>query len=135
MLPTSRRLHTERDILRLLRTGARKRDALLQLVAAPGQSTVSRAAVVVSKQVAKRATVRNTLRRRVQAALPKLLAATLKPTDVLIRLSPASAAVPAKALLTSLTNLWPIHGVPNSHSPQQRHRPYPAIPARPLTRP
>ncbi|MEK7518618.1 MAG: ribonuclease P protein component [Patescibacteria group bacterium] len=135
MLPTSRRLHTERDILRLLRTGARKRDALLQLVATPGQSTVSRAAVVVSKQVAKRATVRNLLRRRVQAALPKLLSATTQPTDVLIRLSPASAAAKAKDLLTSLVNLWPHHGVPNSYRPQQRHRPHPAVPARPFPRP
>lgn len=134
MLPRQQRLHADRDIRRLLQRGARRRNEVLHITAAPSTAAQSRVAVVVSKQVAKRATDRNRIRRQVQAMLPALLQSTAPPTDILIRIAPAAAHANRDAIRSALANLWPTHGV--THLPTTRRpRRTPAVPANSLPRP
>lgn len=120
MLPRSARLHTDRDIARVLRQGFRRKHLYLQVMLAPGTARVSRAAVVVSKQVAKRATDRNRLRRQVQAVLPKALALLPGPVDALVRLLPPAATSTRNDLIAALRTTWPTH-VP-THAPHSSRR-------------
>ncbi len=120
MLPRGARLHAERDIARVLRQGLRRTHPFLQVLLAAGTARVSRAAVVVSKQVAKRATVRNRLRRQVQAVLPKALALLPEPVDAIVRLSPPAAKAKRNELIAALRTTWPTH-VP-THSPRTSYR-------------
>ncbi|MFA6042657.1 MAG: ribonuclease P protein component [Patescibacteria group bacterium] len=135
MLPRPRRLHRERDILRVLRTGPRKQGRLVQLVVTPSAHVVSRATVVVAKSVHKRAVVRNQVRRRLQALLPTFLPRTPEAIDVLVRALPASATATSATFRTELTALWPTHAPRLSPRASQPHRRHPRVPARPLARP
>lgn len=120
MLPRGARLHTERDITRVLRQGLRRTHPFLQVTLSAGATRVSRAAVVVSKQVAKRATDRNRLRRQVQAVLPKALALLPMPVDAIVRLLPPAAKAKRNDLIAALRITWPTHVPP--HAPRSSHR-------------
>jgi len=120
MLPRPARLHTDRDIARVLRQGVRRKHHYLQVILAPGTASVSRAAVVVSKQVAKRATVRNRLRRQVQAVLPKALALLPDPVDALVRLFPPATTATRNDLIAALRTTWPTHVPRHPHRPPYR---------------
>lgn len=122
MLPRGARLHTERDITRVLRQGIRRTHPLLQVMLTAGSARVSRAAVVVSKQVAKRATVRNRLRRQVQAVLPKALALLPDPVDAIVRLLPPSAKTTRNELIDALRTTWPSHVPTHPSRPQIRRK-------------
>lgn len=120
MLPRAARLHTDRDIARVLRWGVRRKHPYLQIILAPGLAATSRATVVVSKQVAKRATVRNRLRRQVQAVLPKALALLPGAVDALVRLYPPAATATRNDLIAALRTTWPTHVPHDPHRPPHR---------------
>ncbi|MEK7631860.1 MAG: ribonuclease P protein component [Patescibacteria group bacterium] len=120
MLPRIARLHADRDILRVLRQGIRRKHPYLQVTLAAGTARASRAAVVVSKQVSKRATDRNRLRRQVQAVLPKALALLPGPVDALIRLFPPAAKATRNDLIAALRTTWPTHAP--THAPRSPNR-------------
>ena len=117
MLPKNHRLHLEKDILRVLRVGHRRRDENLQLIYIPSPLPKSRACVIVSKKVAKKAHDRNKVRRQVQALLPKYLKLAQKSLDVIVRVN-STANFKQKNFDTSLKHLWLNYDQPR---PTHRH--------------
>jgi ribonuclease P protein component len=105
------RLHKEKDILKILRIGRRRRNEVLQIIYIPGQAMNSRACVVVSKKITKKAHERNKIRRQIQALLPIYLRTTERPLDIIIRVN-SSAGLKQENFNLSLKNLWPNHGQP-----------------------
>ena len=72
MLARENRLRTGRDIERVFRRGRWGGGELLQLKAWRSGLAMSRAVVIVSKKVSKKAVERNTIRRRVAAQLAQM---------------------------------------------------------------
>lgn len=88
MLPRQHRLTTTTEIEKIYTQGRRLFHPLMRLVHRPASESVSRATVVVSKRVDRRAVERNRLKRSVRAALPDLLALQTTPKDMIIILQP-----------------------------------------------
>jgi ribonuclease P protein component len=91
----------------------------LQIVVEAGLTKNSRAAVITSKNVSKKAVVRNQIRRRIQALLPTLLK-KVSPIDVIIRVAPGAVKENSTSLRENLSQLWPTH-VPAPSNNYQRH--------------
>ncbi|RJO59612.1 ribonuclease P protein component [Candidatus Parcubacteria bacterium] len=106
MLPRVQRLQQEKEIMRVLRFGRRRRVADLQIIYLPGQKVQSRACVVVSKKISKKAHERNHLRRLTHALLPRFLKTLEAPLDLVIRLN-STFNFKQKNLEKSLTYVWP----------------------------
>lgn len=119
MLPRAHRLHQERDILRVLRNGRRRSLGPLQIIVNLGSAKVSRAAVITSKNVSKKAVVRNKIRRRIQALLPHFLKVP-SPIDVIIRVARGAENANSATLRSTLSQLWPTH-VPTPSNYHQRN--------------
>lgn len=73
MLPRSRRVRLTADIQTVYSKGVKSYHSLLRISALPTTQAHSRATVVVSKRVHGNAVVRNRIKRRVRAALQRLL--------------------------------------------------------------
>jgi ribonuclease P protein component len=85
MLGPTNRLRKRPDIDRVYKRGVYgSGEGLLSLKAATGTSPVSRAVVVVSKKVDKRAVVRNRIRRRLLGALARIWATVPAGYDIVI---------------------------------------------------
>jgi ribonuclease P protein component len=85
MLKAENRLRKNADINRVYKRGSYGSGGdLLSVKAAPGNGTVARAVVVVSKKVDKRAVVRNRIRRRLLGALAEIWATVPDGYDIVI---------------------------------------------------
>ena len=85
MLGAANRLRTRRDIDRVYKKGSYgSGEGFISLKAAPGHAELSRAVIVVSKKVDKRAVVRNTIRRRLAASLAGIWATVPTGYDIVI---------------------------------------------------
>ncbi|MCC7543596.1 ribonuclease P protein component [bacterium] len=84
MLARASRLRRNRDIVRVLKRGRILRTSHLKLYALSSSLQNSRATVVISKKVDKRATVRNRNRRRVIEIVRELLPQLQGHFDILI---------------------------------------------------
>lgn len=83
MLQQQNRFHGRRSVVKVLRSGHSRRGADFS-IRKTNTNNPSRIAVVVSKKVDKRAVVRNTIRRRVVAAIADLLKGGLRGDVVVV---------------------------------------------------
>ncbi|PIS40614.1 MAG: ribonuclease P protein component [Candidatus Kerfeldbacteria bacterium CG08_land_8_20_14_0_20_43_14] len=109
VLPRFQRLHQEKDIRKVLRFGQKRRDENLQLIFSPNPKPNSRACVIISKKIAKKAHERNKIRRQIQALLPKYLKSQPRPLDIIIRVN-SQAEFKQKNFDNSLNRLWLNYG-------------------------
>jgi ribonuclease P protein component len=84
MLPQKNRLHLQRDIERVQKTGRATRGELFSLRFSSGQSEVSRFCFIVSKKVSKKAVERNRVVRWARESVGGLLPALIGVYDVII---------------------------------------------------
>ena len=85
--------------------GKRLQGALFSLLYAPLSGRSSRAAVVVSKKVAAKAVVRNTLKRRARAALQKTLPSLKRPLTLVFQAKQGAAGAPSGAITRDIEAL------------------------------
>ncbi len=90
MLPKQNRLRAERDIKKVFKKGRRVITPLFRYQVLKTNAEETRFAVVVSTKVAKRATVRNLIKRRVRESLREILETVPKGFDVVIQARSAS---------------------------------------------
>lgn len=102
MLAARNRLKHGRDIARVFSRGRYGASGPISIKAAPTSLTESRAVVVVSKKVSKRATVRNRIRRRLVAILADEWATVAPGYDIVITVREDIEALPASQLRTDL---------------------------------
>lgn len=105
MLARRQRLHRHRDITAVVRRGRTfaGRLLVLQALSSPGQPT--RFVIVVSKQVAKRAVVRNRVKRQLRAVLADLAPAIRPGISLLVRVRPAALNQPTPTLHQEIQRL------------------------------
>jgi ribonuclease P protein component len=84
MLPRKNRLHLQRDIERVRKTGRVVRGELFMLRFSPGQSNNSRSCFIVSKKVSKKAVERNRVARWARESAKGPLLSTNGIYDVII---------------------------------------------------
>jgi ribonuclease P protein component len=96
MLPRSARLRKERDHEHVRRTGRRASDQFLSVKALQTQNTRPRVAVVISKKVDKRATVRNRIRRQILAKIEQKYKKLKPGTDIVVIIRPGISALTSK---------------------------------------
>lgn len=96
MLVASNRLRSRRDIARVFQRGRFATDGPVSVKVAANHLDYSRAVVVVSKKVSKKAVVRNRIRRRVAAVLAAEWATVTPGYDIVVTLRDdvAEAAAP-----------------------------------------
>ncbi|MFO0702440.1 MAG: ribonuclease P protein component [Candidatus Andersenbacteria bacterium] len=105
MLAAGNRLRRTRDIERVRGAGRSVGSKLLHIRFTSNHRSTSRATVVVSTRTAKRATVRNRIKRQVRAVLAPLLPRLSPPRDLMV-------IVHAAALQVSFTELRAtLHGM------------------------
>jgi len=104
MLPRSRRLTSDRDFRAFGRGSQTRRGRYVHLKTKPTRATQSRFGFIVSRRVAKRATDRNTLKRRLRHISGKL-PAQQPAQDILIIAQPGAAGQPTKQLQQELLSL------------------------------
>lgn len=110
MLSKTERL-SRQDFTRFFASGSRTHSSFLTLIYTP--ATTLRAAVVVSKKVAKKAHERNTIRRRLYAAIERFRIEQGLKGVVIVVAKPAVAGLPRlkqRAELTSLLSRLPKGG-------------------------
>ncbi|MAG12131.1 MAG: ribonuclease P protein component [Parcubacteria group bacterium] len=90
MLPKANRLRAEKDIKKVFKKGRRMMTPLFRFQILQTNAEQTRFAVVVSTKVAKRATVRNLIKRRVRESLREILETVPKGYDVVIQARTAS---------------------------------------------
>lgn len=106
MLPRARRLTATSEIEQVYKQGRRVFHPLVRLVYCSGVQAASRATVVVSKQVDKRAVERNRLKRIVRALLPELLTnLTHLPKDLIFIVQPSARGTTRLQLITAVRQL------------------------------
>lgn len=99
MLAAPHRLRKPRDITRVYKRGVYgAAEGQLSLKAAPSGQPVSRAVIVVSKKVDKRAVIRNKIRRRLAAALAELWATVPDGYDIVVSVHSDLSGLPAARL-------------------------------------
>lgn len=98
MLPRQQRLRFSTDIQAVYAQGAKAYHPLFRLLALPTRLASSRATVVVSKRVDKRAVVRNQVKRRLRALLLQRLQLCKKPHDIVLLAQPKAAKATAAEL-------------------------------------
>ncbi|MBW4061650.1 ribonuclease P protein component [Candidatus Saccharibacteria bacterium] len=104
MLKANNRLRQRRDIDRVYKRGTYGSAAgLLTVKAASGANRPSRAVVVVSKKIDKRAVVRNRLRRRLLGSLLEIWATVPDGYDIVISVHRDFRAAPSTELTAALT--------------------------------
>ena len=86
MLAASNRLRSRRDIARVFQRGRFGADGPVSVKAGPNRLNYSRAVVVVSKKVSKKAVVRNRIRRRVAAVMAAEWATVTPGYDIVVTL-------------------------------------------------
>ncbi len=102
MLSRRYRLRNRHDFNRVYRAGKSVRSSLMTLRCLANGSATSRAAVVVSTKVAKRATVRNRLRRRIHAQLTQLWPQLAPGYDLIISFNQDASSLPPIELTAQL---------------------------------
>ncbi|MBI2416189.1 MAG: ribonuclease P protein component [Candidatus Kerfeldbacteria bacterium] len=102
MLISAQRLRHTKDITAVYQYGHKRGHRLLRLYAKPSQLSHSRATVVVSQQVDRRAVGRNLIKRRLRAALTMILPNLAAPHDIVIVANPAAAKADYQALQQAL---------------------------------
>jgi len=115
VLPRAQRLRTDRDIRTALRVGDRRNGPNLGLRIRPHPELPARFAFVISKQVSKRAVVRNQLRRRLREIVRAL---TPPAADVVVIARPSAIRQTVPQLRTELIQLL----TPRSRAPHPRLR-------------
>ncbi|MBI4407205.1 MAG: ribonuclease P protein component [Candidatus Kerfeldbacteria bacterium] len=98
MLPRQQRLRLSADIQAVYARGMKSYHPLFRLLALPTKLAQSRATVVVSKRVDKRAAVRNQVKRRLRALLLRRLKTLSQPHDVVLLVQPKAAKATAAEL-------------------------------------
>lgn len=106
MLASANHLRKASDITRVYRRGTYGAGGgLFSLKAAPSGQTLSRAVVVVSKKVSKRAVARNRMRRRLAALLQEIWTTVPGGYDIVVSVHTAEVAdIPADTLRQKLTS-------------------------------
>lgn len=99
MLAAPNRLRKPRDITRVYKRGVYgSAEGLLSLKAAASGQAQTRAVIVVSKKVDKRAVVRNKIRRRLSAALAEIWATVPTGYDIVVSVHSDISGLPAARL-------------------------------------
>ena len=107
MLSRDKRLRKERDIAKVYRKGRYGGGTNLQVKSLSTGFPSSRAAIVVSKKISKRAVVRNRIKRRLAAILRESWQ-TVKPGyDIVITARADVAETPAAAVERLQPQVWP----------------------------
>jgi ribonuclease P protein component len=102
MLAREKRLRKERDIARVYHKGRYGRGANIQAKCLSTGLPTSRAAIVVSKKISKKAVVRNRIKRRLSAYLSGSWQ-TVKPGyDIVLTVRSDISAIPAAELATEV---------------------------------
>lgn len=103
MLKSVNHLKKNHDIMRVYRRGAYgSGSGLLSVKAAPNGILHSRAVVVVSKKIDKRAVVRNRIRRRLNGRLAEIWTTVAGGYDIVISVHMDLSELPTQQLATSL---------------------------------
>lgn len=105
MLPQARRLKKEKDINRVLKGGKTFKEAFLSLRVAVNQAGDSRFGFVVSSRVAKKATSRNRIKRRMSETIRLRLPRIKKGFDALILTFPGTDKLSFSELEETLDKL------------------------------
>lgn len=103
MLPAAQRLRRTSDIQSVYKTGKVAYTSFFRVLAKTTQFTQSRATVIVSTRVSKKATERNRLKRRVRVVLRDLLTQTKGTHDIVIIAQPKAVAIDFSQLAAALT--------------------------------
>ena len=106
MLPRSGRLFLEKDIERVLRLGHARHHVFFTLKAAPNQLGKNRATVVVGTKVSKKATERNTLKRRLRVVLADVVLPKMAGMDAVLIGRAAAKGVALSELRKAATSLF-----------------------------
>lgn len=114
MLRRERRIHTARDHQRVWRRGRVLRGAFVIVRVAPAATEASRFGFVVSTSVAKKATDRNKIKRRLRAITQK--AAPPLPVDAVVYATKRAATAQYKELQADLLSLLP-HNATHTYRP------------------
>ncbi len=104
MLSRKYRIHRRKDILFVLRRGKAIPVGIGTVRIKENSFGHPRASVIVSNAVSKKATVRNTIKRRVREALRKELLPHLQSFDVIIIAKPQSVNASYKYIVAELKN-------------------------------
>ncbi len=105
MLPRSQRLRLQRDITTVQRRGRSIGNRHFFVKFVPSSRNISRATVVVSLKVAKKAVVRNKIKRQVRAVLHKTLASIKKPHDIMIIVKRSALDLPFTEIEATIQSL------------------------------
>lgn len=106
MLPQSRRLKKENDISRVFKRGKTFKDASLSLRVVENQMKGSRFGFIVSLKVAKKATSRNQIKRRMSEIVRLQLPRIKKGFDVMISTFPGTGKLSFPELEGALNRLF-----------------------------
>lgn len=116
MLERRRRIHTDRDHRTVWRTGRVIRGRTVVLRYAPSTETQSRYGFVVSSAIAKRANVRNVVKRRLRVIARK--AELKRPLDIVVY---ATKAAPVATFAELQTDFLQTLGLLNAQNSPRRH--------------
>lgn len=105
MLAGANRLRHTRDIERVRSGGRSVGSHAMHVRFAPNGLTSSRATVVVSQRTARRAVVRNKIKRQVRSIVRSLLTKLRPPVDVVIIVHKSALALSFAELTTLLTDM------------------------------
>jgi ribonuclease P protein component len=105
MLPRALRLKRPQDFQTVRRRGSRWRSPLFSLYTLPNGLTHNRFGIVVSKKVGN-AVTRNTVKRRVRAAISNWLPRLLSGNDCVIVMNPPAADTAYQLLEAALENAF-----------------------------
>ncbi|USN53447.1 MAG: ribonuclease P protein component [Candidatus Nomurabacteria bacterium] len=106
MLPAAARLRKEQDVQRVRRFGRQARTTHLAVRVAKSSVKGPRLTVVVAKRVDKRATVRNSIKRKIRAQLQELYPKLLTHCDILISTQPSTKNCTSSDLRADLEFLF-----------------------------
>ena len=113
---TTHRLHRGREIEQLIRYGRARDYPLFRVIVRPNRCGYARIAIVVSKKNAKRAVIRNCIRRRTREWMRRKLCLRELSLDIAIIFKFGSAAASRKELYDALKIAAPISMRAPSHS-------------------
>jgi len=99
--PADHRLRTPEDFRRVLKTGHRRGDTLLTMIAVPGNAQGARLGLAISRKVSKSAVVRNRIKRVVRECF-RLRRESLPAVDIVVMARPAAAKADNGQIAASL---------------------------------
>jgi len=99
--PPDHRLRSPEDFRRVLKTGRRRGDTLLTMIALPGTADGARLGLAISRKVSKSAVVRNRIKRVIRESF-RLRRDSLPVMDIVVMARPAAAQADNGQIAASL---------------------------------